>query len=155
MSRLALDERATMIRSLASLDMPIGYPFAQTIAYGRVPARVPVSVAENAIRAQRLWDRVIDSYRKPLDVKQVGEYARMAHVAVDPDDFTGDFDSIIRRGWGVSPLLASICASHRLMASDKGIFDPAAMPTADIRRYCIRRPEDGLTDEERKRMLNA
>ena len=69
MTRLALDERPGMIRSLASLDIPIDYPFAQTIAYGRVPARVPVKAAENAIRAQRLWDMVVDSYRRSLDTR--------------------------------------------------------------------------------------
>lgn len=161
MTRLALDERPTMIRSLASLDTPIDYPFAQTIAYGRVPARVPVDVAENAIRAQRLWDKVIDSYRHPLDVEQVGEYAALAHVEVDPDEFTGKALDIIHKGWSESPLLASTCASHRLLEDGVGIFDPAGMPKEGrvdvgfINRRCIRRSPDGLTDEERARMYDA
>ena len=102
MTRLALDERPGMIRSLASLDIPIDYPFAQTIAYGRVPARVPVKAAENAIRAQRLWDMVVDSYRRSLDTEQVGKYAALAHVEVDPDKFTGNALDIIRKA-GASP----------------------------------------------------
>lgn len=161
MTRLALDERPTMIRSLASLDMPIDYPFAQTIAYGRVPARVPVDVAENAIRAQRVWDKVIDSYRHPLDAEQVGEYAALAHVKVDPDKFTGDALDIIRKGWSESPLLASTCASHRLLADGEGVFDPAGLTDGrcanaeTICHHCIRRPSDGLTDEERARMYDA
>lgn len=161
MTRLALDERPTMIRSLASLDIPIDYPFAQTIAYGRVPAWVPVKAAENAIRAQRLWDKVTDSYRRPLDTERVREYAALAHVGADPARFTGDPYDIIHRNWNDFPLLASICASHRLLADGEGIFDPAKMTeercgdAGFIRRQCIRRPSDGLTDEERDGMRDA
>lgn len=161
MTRLALDERPGMIRSLASLDIPIDYPFAQTIAYGWVPARVPVKAAENAIRAQRLWDMVVDSYRRPLDTEQIGKYAALAHVEVDPDKFTGNALDIIRKGWGESPLLASTCASHRLLADGEGVFDPAGLTDgrcADVEticRRCIRRPSDGLTDEERARVYDA
>lgn len=161
MTRLALDERPGMIRSLASLDIPIDYPFAQTIAYGRVPARVPVETAENAIRAQRLWDAVVESYRRPLNAEQVGRYAALAHVEVDPDRFTGKVLDIIRRGWGESPLLASACASHRLLADGEGVFDPAGLTDGrntddeSICRRCIRRPSDGLTDEERARVYDA
>lgn len=157
MTRLALRERATMIRSLASLDMPIGYAFAETIANGRVPARVPVDTAMNAIRARRLWDMVVDAYALPLDDAQVGRYAQAIGVRVNSKGYIGDARDILRNGWHDSPLLASVCMSHRLMSDGIGLFDPAPLPPdmADwpaVARLCIRRPEGGLTDAENERM---
>ena len=154
--RLALDERATMIRSLASLDMPIGFSFASTIAGGKVPSSVPVPVAMNAIRAARLWGAVTDACTHPLDVEQVRKYALIGGLEVNADDFIGTAERIIRVGWPACPVLAAVCASHVLLCEGVGFFDPrrydgsAGRNWDDVMACCVRRIPDGLTDMERE-----
>lgn len=161
MTRLALDERPGMIRSLASLDIPIDYPFAQTIAYGRGAARVPVKAprmrsARNAygiwssthIAAHWIRNRSANTRHWPM-----WKSTRINSPAMP---LTSSAKA------GASPHCLPLPA-HRtdcwLMVKASlipaGLTDGRCADAETICRRCIRRPSDGLTDEERARVYDA
>lgn len=152
---LARRERTNMVAALGSLQYPVHYATALTVAeYGKVPGGIRVDEAMAAIRAMRVWDRIVERSDHALTAKDLETYAYYAEeTAFTPET---DIPTLLNRHSEQSPLTAAACANHMLIHSDTGLYDPgsntnpAGITWSQLRHECLRTPPDGLTMRERE-----